>query len=320
MSHEVETMFYAGEVPWHGLGEKVEKEITAAAAIRFAGLDWNLEKQPLFLKGKNMVDNIPVIGNSVPNAFAVVRPVDSRVLGVVSGAYEIIQNRECFDFMDSVIGDGQAVYHTAGSLFNGSIIFMTVKLPTDAQVGPDKIEKYLLLSSSHDGSQSLSIRWTPVRVVCANTLSAAFGDFSGEVKIRHCRNYRDKVAQARKVLELTEHYYGQIEKLFGRLLETSFSHGQMEEFTSTLFPVEGNVSKQTKNKRQRVIDLFYTGQGNAAVKNTKWAAYNAVTEYVDHYAVIRKREGVFANEARMNSVIYGSGQDVKQKALELLSV
>lgn len=319
MAHEVESMFYAGEVPWHGLGEKVEKEITAAAAIRFAGLDWQLEKQPLFLKGKNEIDGIPVIGNSVPNAFAVVRPVDSKVLGVVSGAYEIIQNHECFDFMDSVIGEGQAVYHTAGSLFGGSIIFMTVKLPTDAQVGPDKIEKYLLLSSSHDGSQALSIRWTPVRVVCANTLSAAFGSFSGEFKIRHCRNYKDKVEQARKVLELTEHYYNQIEILFGRLLETSFSHGEMEEFTEILVPTEGNVSKQTKSKRQKLVDLFYTGQGNVAVKNTKWAAYNAVTEYADHYATIRKREGVSSSEARMNSAIYGSGQVLKQRALELLN-
>jgi len=326
MAHEIEMvngqarMMFAGKLPWHGLGQAVEKEVTAAAAIRLAGLDWTIEKHPVFLKGKNDVDGIPVIGSSVPNAFAVLRPEDSQILGVVTGAYEIIQNSDCFDFMDSIIGEGQAIYHTAGSLFNGRIIFITLKLPTDAKVGPDKIEKYILLSSSHDGSQALSIQWTPVRVVCANTLSAAFGDCSSGIKIRHRRNYRGKVEEARKVLQLTEVYYAELEKCFNQLLNTPFTNINMEDFAEDLFHVEGTVSKQTKAKRSRIVELFSTGQGNAAVGNTKWAAYNAVTEFVDHNTKFRTREGVSEADARMNNVMFGTGYELKNKALKLLTV
>lgn len=326
MAHEIETvngqarMVYAGEVPWHGLGQQVEKEITAAAAIKLAGLDWKLEKQPIYLKSKVEIDNIPVVGELIPNQLAIVRPEDKQIMGVVTNAYELIQNSECFDFMDGIIGEGQAVYHTAGSLFGGRIIFLTVKLPYDATVGPDKIQKYILLSSSHDGSQALSVRWTPVRTVCANTLEFAKSNCSQTFKIRHRRNYREKVAEARRVLQLTDAYYAQMEKEFNKLLDTQFTNGQMIEFTEKLLPTEGNVSTQTKNKRNRLVELFHTGKGNAAVANTRWAAYNSVTEYVDHVAKFRTREGVSENEAHMNGVFFGSGSELKQKALQLLKV
>ena len=331
MSHEIETrngvasMMYAGQVPWHGLGQKVEKEVTAAAAIKLAGLDWKLETQPIYLRGKNAIDNIPVIGNIIPRYHAVVRPEDNQIMGVVSHAYEIIQNSDCFDFMDSIIGEGQAVYHTAGSLFGGRILFLTVKLPKDAQVGPDKIEKYILLSSSHDGSQALTVKWTPVRVVCNNTLEMANDNCSQNVKIRHRKNYREKVEEAREVLELTNAYYDHMEKSFNKLLETSFNNAEMTKFSEAIFPVAPDtkgLSTQTKNKRNRLVELFQIGKGNSHkdVARTKWAAYNAVTEYVDHNVSFRIREGSSKNEARMNSVFFGGGRDLKKKAFDLLSI
>ena len=326
MSHEIErrngqaSMMYAGDIPWHGLGQAVETEVTAAAAIKLAGLDWKVEKQPIFLKGKKEIHKIPVIGSVIPNQFAIVRPEDNQVMGIVSKTYEIIQNSECFDFMDAIVGEGQAIYHTAGSLYDGRILFLTVKLPSDAKIGPDQIDKYLLLSSSHDGSLSLSVRWTPVRVVCANTLEFAIGDsFKNQtIKIKHSRNYRDKVSEARRILELTEAYYHQMEKEFQKLLDTTFTHSDMQEFTANLLPAEGNVSTQTANKRNTLIEMFHTGKGNENVANTKWAAYNAVTEFADHVAKYRTREGVSEKEARMNGVIFGTGSELKQRAYKLL--
>ena len=132
-------MMYAGETPWHGLGIHVENEVTAAAAIKLAGLDWICEKRPLFTRGQKEIDGIPVIGTEVSGTVAVVRVEDGRVLGIVSPKYSIIQNNECFDFIDTLVGSGEAVFHTAGSLFGGSIIFCTVKLPNDAKVGDDLV-------------------------------------------------------------------------------------------------------------------------------------------------------------------------------------
>jgi phage/plasmid-like protein (TIGR03299 family) len=312
-------MFSAREVPWHKLGKIVDTELTAKEAIIAGGMDWRCEEHPLYLRGQVEVDGIPVIGQSAPEHKAIVRATDNSILGIVKNSYHIIQNSECFDFMDDVIGSGQAVYHTAGSLRNGKVIFMTVKLPEDAKIGDDVVEKYILLTSSHDGSLSLQVRWTPVRVVCMNTLGAALsGRTNSMMKIRHTRNYGSKVQQAREVLKLTDHYYTVMETEFNRLLDAQFSTAQMRTFTEQLMPSEGKASTKTKNNRAKVLELFHTGRGQAAVANTRWAAFNAVTEYVDHYATTRKHGDTSESEARMNSAILGSGADLKQRALNLL--
>lgn len=328
MSHEIEIkngvarMMYVGETPWHGLGQRVETEVTSAAAIRLAGLDWECEKQPIYLSGTAMVDNIPVLGKQVPGRQAVVRKEDKSILGVVSDQYRIIQNSECFDFMDEVVGSGQAVYHTAGSLFGGRIVFVTIKLPGQAKVGDDLIDKYILMHTSHDGTLSLSVRWTPVRVVCANTAEFALRNCSNVLNIRHASNYAQKIEEARKVLQLTEHYYDVMEKEFNKMLDTQITEEEMDSFVNELFPVEEGkeVSTQTANKRMLVKQLAVKGTGNAAVAGTRWAAYNALTEYTDHYTTPRIRNEEYANEARMNSLCFGSGYDLKKKALQLLSV
>jgi len=321
MAHEVETMFAARQVAWHGLGKLVKEELTAKDAIIAGGLDWQCEEQPLFLRGQNEVDGIPVIGTTAPSHKAIVRTSDKSILGVVGKSYHIIQNYACFDFMDDVIGSGQAVYHTAGSLRDGKIIFMTVKFPDDAMIGDDKVEKYVLLTTSHDGSLSLQIRWTPVRVVCMNTLGAALrGDTNSMMKIRHTKNYRTKVEQARQVLQLTDHYYKVMEEEYNRLLDEQFSTAQMQTFTEQLLPSDGEASTKTKNNRTKIVELFHTGRGQKAVANTRWAAYNAVTEYVDHYATTRKCGDTTEGEARMNSAILGAGSNLKQKAFNILKV
>jgi len=325
MAHEIEirngvaSMMYAGETPWHKLGQHVETEVTAAAAIKLAGLDWNCISKPLYTAGDADVDGIPVIGKMVPGIQAIVRSDDKKVLGTVGDRYHIIQNKECFDFLDDVIGSGQAVYHTAGALRGGSQIFMTVKFPNDVKIGDDIIEKYLLLTSSHDGSLALEARWTPTRVVCANTLGMALNErTTNNIKIRHTQNYRTKVEEARNVLQLTDIYYSRMEEEFNRMLDAEFGHAQMTKLAEDLLPADGTPSTRTKNIRNKIVELFYTGKGNKAVAGTKWAAFNAVTEYADHFISIRNKEDDNTDERRMLSAIYGSGQDLKQKAYNLL--
>ena len=333
MAHELEMkngqarMMYAGKAPWHGLGQHVETEVTAGAAIRLADLDWKLEKQPIYIEGTQKIDDIPVVGVKVPDKVAVVRPEDNSILGVVSDRYEIIQNADCFDFMDEIIGSGQAVYHTAGSIFDGKRIFMTVKLPGDAMVGDDKIEKYILLTTSHDGSLALNIRWTPIRVVCNNTMNAALSRTAkAGINIRHTTNYKARVSEARKVLEMTDHYYQVMEQEFNRLLDAQFTEGEMVNLTEQLFPtkVDDNgkvkLSTNTKNRREKMVGLFHNGIGVAPIKNTRWAAFNAVTEFVDHHRSTAVHGGRNKKDLRFNASIFGGGAQMKQKAFDLLKV
>ena len=128
MAHKVESLVYAGEVPWHGIGESVKNEIRWETAVIEGGLaGWKVEKRPMYLASKVGADGIPFVGAEVKDAVAIVRSKDNTILGIATNKYEIIQNEEAFSFVDEIIGAGQAVFHTAGSLCNGRRVFCTLK-------------------------------------------------------------------------------------------------------------------------------------------------------------------------------------------------
>ena len=333
MAHEIEEkdgvarMMFVGKLPWHRLGQKVETEVTSGAAIKLAGLDWEVSKQPIFLKGEQVIDDIPVVGKEIDFRKAIVRDEDKSILGIVGATYEPIQNSECFDFMDEVIGEGRAVYHTAGSLFGGRHIFMVVKFTDTINIGPDLIDKYVLLSSSHDGSKAVQMKVTPIRVVCANTLSVALRNTSGTFSIRHTKSYKQKVVEARQALNLADQYYDFMEQQFNALLETEMNKLEMEQFVSTLIPntidKNGNArkSKRREESREKVCELFVAGQGQKEVANTRWAAYNAVTEFIDHNRSTRviQKNAAIADDLRFETNMYKGGQELRNKAMSLLT-
>jgi len=319
MAHEIEVVngmerFVSTQPAWHGLGTIVQEALTAAEAIHLAGLDTTASLQDMYVQSS-------AGWVTVPDKHAVVREDDNRVLGVVGNNYEIIQNRDCFDFMDSLIGEGQAVYETAGSLRGGSRLFLTVKLPEAMYIGPDKVEKYLLLSTSHDGSLALKVQWTPVRVVCANTLSVALGKKStSSIAVRHTESYRDKITEARKVLQLTELYYARMEATFNQMLNTPLTTLRFSAVVDELFPKKEKDSTKAANDKKLILDLFHGGKGHENIQGTQWAAFNAITEFVDHHKTVIVQKGNDQNEIKMESAILtgGNGSRMKQNAFELI--
>lgn len=198
MAHEVNvvngraSMAYFGETPWHGLGQKLESPATAAEAIIAAGLDFEVGLHPL----------VTTDGLAVLQRKAVIRPDTNQVLGVVGNSYVPIQNAEAFQFLDTVVADGELRYHTAGALGRGERIWMLAKLPGHIRVnGTDDItEKFLLLSNSHDASSALRVYFTPIRVVCANTLGVAERRSRGQgVSIIHKGDLGAKVREAQNL-------------------------------------------------------------------------------------------------------------------------
>ena len=171
------SFFSVKQKAWHGLGQIVEQYPTSEEAIKYAGLNYEVAKSPLYIKGSNFVETPNGIETTdseqkVPNYFANIRTDNNAVLGVVGNDYHIVQNREAFSFFDAIVGGGDGIlYETAGALGKGERIFITAKLPGYIRVGNgnDVTEKYVFLTTSHDGSGSITAAFTPIRIVCQNS-------------------------------------------------------------------------------------------------------------------------------------------------------
>ena len=190
MAHMIEMvngkaqMAYAGELPWHGLGTKVPNDLTPAQMLEAAGLDWSVEKIPAFAKvgGKNVN-----IGQS-----ALVRSSDNQILDVVSNDWNPVQNAEAFDFFNEFVAAGDMEMHTAGSLRDGQIIWGLAKVKESFELFKgDKIDSYLLFSNFHKYGFSTDVRFTPIRVVCNNTLTLSLNSkVERMAKVSHRKEFR----------------------------------------------------------------------------------------------------------------------------------
>jgi phage/plasmid-like protein (TIGR03299 family) len=204
------SFFSVKEKAWHGLGQIVQDYPNSREAIRFAGLDYTVEKRKLFTydnenQNGNPDTDIIIPEIDIPNYFATIRTDTEQVLGVVGKDYEVVQNEDAFSFFDAIVGGSDGIqYETAGALGKGERIFITAKLPNYIKVGSDDlIEQYLFLTTSHDGFGSITAAFTPVRIVCNNTLNAAFRNCSNSIKIRHTSNAKERLEVAHKVMGIS---------------------------------------------------------------------------------------------------------------------
>lgn len=303
-------MMYAGEVPWHRLGTRLDDPATAEEAIDAAGLDYRVAVRPL-----ETVDGSPASMRK-----ATVRLDSGKVLGVVGNTYRPVQNRECFGFLDSVVADGRLRYHTAGALGNGERIWMLAKLPGEIRVrgSEDVTEQYLLLSNSHDGGSSLRVFFTPIRVVCANTLVTAERRSGGKgVSIVHRGDLAAKVAEAQEALGLARRFYDDLADRIDRLARCYPTSDQLEQYFRQLYPDQDDTTnRRATNIRSELTRLFEEGRGQdiPATRRTAWSAFNAVTEYVDHHRSTRGRSDLERAGNRLNSAWFGSGAAKKAEA------
>lgn len=284
MAANVETMMYVGETPWHKLGTYVgDEEITSNEAIIAAGLDWNVNKVPI----------TTITGSSIKDYYAVVRDIDNKALGVVKKNYEVVQNKDKFKFIDNILGTGVAHIHTAGSLREGRITWILAKLNGIARVKntDDTIEKFLLIAGSHDGSMAVQSMFTPVRVVCQNTLNLAVKDNLSFVKIRHTKNAYNLLKSAEETIKSALDYYEEFEDKVNWLAEQKFNNDQVRKALQSMFNVMDleETPTRTINTIDEVINLVHTGKGNAQWAGTAWGFLNGVAEYADFHRTKTKR-------------------------------
>ena len=299
------SMAYTGKRPWHDLGTQVDGLMTVEEAMEKANLNYRVSKQPLFSKYQDSFINID-------DNFAVVREDTKQVLGIVKGRYNVLQNIEAFDFFNPILGEGKAFLETVGALGKGEQIWGLARLPEDIKVnGHDVVNMYLNMSTTHDGSGSVTVGLTPVRVVCQNTLTIALNTMKSKVRIKHTNSMKAKLENAGFVLGFAKLAVEQSAKAFQAMAEKQLNEQEMDAYLSTLWPVEKDAESSTRRENivKQAKELIYHGKGNEG--KTAWDAYNGVIEYRDFYRTVKN--GTNKWEAAMFST---NGVSLGEKAFQ----
>jgi phage/plasmid-like protein (TIGR03299 family) len=311
MSSEVDTMFFTGADPWHRIGTKLDNPATAAEAISAAGLGWNVEMEPVLVERNGVLIDT--------KRYATSRSDTGEILHVgFSKQYTPLQNREAFNFFDGIVGAGEAIYHTAGSLKRGRIVWILAKMPGDIGLTGDPADKYIMLSNSHDGSMGVDMRFCVRRVVCMNTLKMAFDENDLNVRLRHTPNIMNKVNQTRDLLGLSNAYFKNFMAGAERLADKQLSKDDAIDYVSKVFdyaPTADHPQSSIKNIIGDIVTL-YNGEGRGAelvtANGTAWGAFNAVSEWAEHHRFGQGNDDHISR--RLSSSFYGSGAKLEQRA------
>ena len=308
MAANVETMFYVMEKPWHGLGTMVAEAPTSTAALRLAGLDWMVVQEPVYTGYNEMVKGYK----------ANVRSSDRKVLGVVSDRYKVVQNVDAFSFTDELLGKGVR-YETAGSLQEGKKVWLLARLPREYIIAGELISPYLVFSNTHDGSGSVKVAVTPVRVVCNNTLNLALETAKRSFSMIHTGNIHDKIQEAKDTLFMAEKYMDSLGIEFEQLRRQKITDAQVKEYIELLLPMEKDATsiqnKNTVKLRRDMERRYYDAPDLQKIGNNAYRFVNAVSDFATHSEPLRRtanyNENLFARTMDGNPLIDKAYQLVK---------
>jgi phage/plasmid-like protein (TIGR03299 family) len=332
--------FSRKEIPWHGLGKVVEEALTSEEAIKAASLDFEVEKRRIYTLGEIItpaiskgLERVVRIEDTLykalphPDKFMTVRTDTNEPFDVVGKNYEIVQNRDAFKFVDSIVGSKEAIFETAGALGSGEVIFITAKLPdTITVIGKDDpIEEYLLFTSSHDGSGAVRAMFTPIRVVCNNTLNLAVSTASNVVKFRHTKSVHDNMKMGLELLGLSRKYYAEFKATIDELAKAQLSSNEVvDKFIGSLFLTAdeillveraGSISSvdEISTRKKNIIDEVYSyldaGPGQDLHQGSLFWLYNGVNTYLNN------GKNYKSSEDRFSSLVDGTSAKLSQQAL-----
>lgn len=275
------------EPAWHMLGTVFQQEVSTSEMLRLAHLaDWDVRLEPIAFPEDYRV---------AASAFATLRtnPFDggTDVLGIVGERYTVFQNEDMFSFGDNLLDGGR--WETAGSIKQGRVVFASLALNHEVVLDPsgvsDKIDSYLLLSTSHDGSTALQAAVTPVRVVCQNTLTMGLRQAKQTFKIRHTQSVAGKVQAARDALGLANDYLHAFEKEAAALYATSVTDMPFDAIMQAAYPKPDSKAGMTRwLQKQDLVRDIYNSKTTYMLKGTKWGVLNAMTERMDWFKQVRK--------------------------------
>ncbi len=310
MAHELEMingeaqMAYVGDVPWHGLGTKVDRELTPDQFQKVAGLDWTVEKQPL----------VTATGIPIKNKEALIRSSDNSVLDVVGTGWNPVQNSEAFEFFHDYVMAGDMEMHTAGSLKDGQMVWALAKTKESFELfNGDQTDNYFLFTNPHQFGKSINIRMTPIRVVCNNTLTLSLSQSTDKmVTVNHRKAFDpDMVKEQMGIAKEKMEQYKSMAAFLGGKRATGDNVIQYfnEVFGAPAKEKEDGVLPFTSRNAKIAMENLNTQPGANFAEGSWWQAFNSVTYMTDH---LQGREG----DSRLQSAWYGRNRKVKLNALD----
>ena len=305
MPAAVEKMMFVGATPWHRLGTQLDENPTITEAITAAGLDWEVG-----LKDLQTVDGEPV------NHRATYRKSDGSILGVVGPRYTPLQNRDAFDWFQPFLDAGECNLNTAGSLHSGQKVWVLAQLNRDNSeiVSGDEVCKFILLSNSHDGSTAIRVGYTPIRVVCVNTLAFAHNHTNSKlIRIRHTRSSQKNLEQVRDIMDNINAEFEATAEQYRYLASKTFNQADIQKYVKVMLGIEGTVDADIKTRTRNIMDEILAlvegpKQSATNVRGTWWAAYNGFNEYLNY------KKGR-SDDNRLDSLWFGQNANDNVKAL-----
>lgn len=334
--------------PW-AIGIDVQDCTTATEVMQKADLDFIVDKcdlvakMPFGFKRNNVVNDLAgefsrdgYIYRELPNAYCTYRADNSLPLGLVTNKYEVVQNVDAFNFFNEAIGPNMARWDKAGCLNGGTKTYVSAKLPVETTVKGDLVDNYLVFSNSHDGSSSVNIMFTPMRVICTNMLNAALKSADCFIRLRHTPSVKEKIQRGDRILQIACENAKTVGEFYNSLTTIKMTDAQVMEYLCNLQlndkerdsllqfdKINGykklimkdyltldrtGISTRKANMISNMFEYYCDGIGQKHIAGTAWGAYNAVTGF---YCNVANLEG----EKRFESLLYGNANSNMIKGL-----
>ena len=309
MAHMVETMAYAGEVPWHGLGVPVSNDLSPEQMMVKAGVDWTVAEVESFIEFD---------GQQVPTGQkSLVRTTDGKILTNVGKGWNPCQNSDAFDFFHEYVMAGDMEMHTAGSLQDGQIVWALAKVKDSFELFKgDTVESYLLFSNPHKYGKSINVMFTPIRVVCSNTLTFAVDNGSDrQVKIGHRGVFNPEIVKEQ--LGIATEKMAKYKEIASFLGSKRYTNESYIDYINTVFPrssdkrvKEGMTTAESLSRNAKLaLDVLETQPGANYAEGSWWQAFNSITYITDHVQGHNQ-------ENRLANSWFGYNQSKKRDALQ----
>lgn len=299
------------------VGRPIQGATNLEEAIVQSGLDYEVQKLPIFFNPR--IGKTPKM-TKIPDRYVVYRTDSYTPMGVVGKKYEILQNREAFNFLDSLIAGG-AMFETAGTYgLNGAKSFISISTQK-LKVLDDDIQPYIVLTNSFDGTGTIKVSFSPIRVFCSNTLAL----ISKKVKnmklnnfsVRHTKSMKIAMEQGKEILFQNTQYLETLKAISELLAVTPFSEEAFKKMCEVFYPIDNNQTKKAVTMNTEMLEELFRAYKQDDLGNfsgTAYRAFQAISDFESHKTSQRSTD----RENERGLVMAVNGMPILTQALEYI--